>query len=78
MSQLGITAVNVFIEINGRQCIAPIKAESVDMFVGMLAAFQGESSSSELMTLPDSVSRHLIELRKAMFDYINQSRKKQS
>lgn len=62
-----ITAINLFIEVDGEKYIAPIRAEAVDLFIGMLPAFQGEGAkSASLVALPDEVSRHLIAARREL------------
>ena len=71
-----ITAINVFIEVDGLQCIALIDPEKKDLFMGMLAAFQrGESSTASLSPLPETAASHLIELRRALLDYLRDKKK---
>lgn len=70
-----ITAINVFIEANGKQYIAIIDPPMADMFVAMLGAYQkGEQSGTTLTTLPDSVTEHLLKTRQAIQNYIEQAR----
>ena len=43
---MNVTAINVFIEIDGKQYIAPVTAESAELFIGMLPAFQSGKITS--------------------------------
>lgn len=64
-----ITAINVFIEIDGKQCIALIDPEMVGMFMGMLPSFQGftdMSKGAKLTLLPPSAVEPLLETRRAI------------
>jgi hypothetical protein len=70
-----ITAINVFIEANGKQHIAIIDPTMADMFVAMLGAYQkGQQAETALITLPDSVTEHLLKTRQAIQNYIEQAR----
>lgn len=54
MSQLNITAISVFIEIDGRLCLAPIAPDSAQIFVNMLSAYQSNPEKGvTLYPVPD-------------------------
>ena len=66
---MNVTAINVFIEIDGKQYIAPVTAESAELFIGMLPAFQsGKQSSTQLVPLHDDIAKHLLAMRRALLD----------
>lgn len=66
-----ITAINVFIEVDGKQCAAFISAEMADVFVRMLPAMQaGQPQQAMLHTLPPSVIAPLLETRLAMGEHL--------
>ena len=72
---MAITAINVFIEVDGKQHIAPIRAEAADLFIGMLGAFQKDATKgATLIPLHDDVSKHLIATRRALLKRINAQR----
>ena len=49
-----ITAISVFVEIDGRLCLAPIAPESAQMFVSMLSAYQSNpDKGATLYPVPD-------------------------
>ena len=63
-----ITAINVFIEADGKQHIALIDPEMSDMFVGMLGAFQkGQRDGVTLVPLQDDAAEHLLNVRRALW-----------
>lgn len=62
-----ITAINVFVEVDGKQHIAIIDADMAPMFMGMLGAFQkGQQDCATLIPLHDDVAEHLLNLRRAL------------
>lgn len=68
---MSITAINVFIEIDGKQCAAFISADMADVFVRMLPAMQtGQPDGATLHTLPDSVIEPLQRTRRAMWEHL--------
>ncbi len=70
----GITAINVFVEIGGKQCIAIIDPQMAPMFMGMLGAYQsGQPDAARLSVLPDEVSGHLLAARQAIADRVGAS-----
>ncbi|MDH1335849.1 hypothetical protein N5D77_18150 [Comamonas thiooxydans] len=72
---MAITAINVFIEVDGKQHIAPIRADAADLFMGMLGAFQkDEKHRATLIPLHDDVSEHLIATRRALLKRIEAQR----
>lgn len=69
-----VTAINIFVEVNGKQCIAIIDPAMANMFMGMLGAYQrGQPDVARLSTLPDSVTKHLIATRKAILDHVERA-----
>lgn len=67
---MNITAINVFIEIDGKQCAAFISADMADVFVRMLPAMQaGQPEKATLHTLPESVMQPLQQTRKAIWEH---------
>lgn len=68
---MNITAINVFVEIDGKQCIAIIDPQMAQMFMGMLGAYQsGQPDGAQLSILPSEVSRHVIAARQAIADRV--------
>lgn len=66
---MNITAINVFIEVDGKQCIALIDPQMANIFIGMLPSFQGIaelSKGAKLTLLPQSVIDPLLETRAAI------------
>lgn len=62
-----ITAINVFIEVDGKQHIALIDPQMSSMFIGMLGAFQkGQCDRVTLIPLHDDVAEHLLNTRRAL------------
>lgn len=75
---MAITAINVFIEVDGKQHIAPIRADAADLFMGMLGAFQkDEKHRATLIPLHEDVSEHLIATRRALLKRIEAQREPQ-
>lgn len=71
-----ITAINVFIEVDGKQCAAFISEEMADVFVRMLPAMQaGQQQQAMLHTLPPSVIAPLLQTRWAMGEHLMAARK---
>lgn len=71
-----VTAINVFIEIDGKHCIALIDPGKAEIFLGMLPAFQhGEKQSAELVTLPDTVTEHLLNTRRAILEHVQRTQR---
>ena len=55
-----VTAVSVFVEVDGSPCLAPIAPEAAQAFLAMLAAFQsGQPTATNLIRLPESVAKHV-------------------
>ena len=72
---MAITAINVLVEVDGKQHIAPIRAEAADLFMGMLGAFQKEGAAgATLVPLHDDVAKHLIATRRALLKRIEAQR----
>lgn len=72
-----ITAINVFVEVDGKQHIAFIDGESANLFIGMLGAFQrGQPKNATLVPLHDDVSKHLIATRSALLKRIESQQAK--
>lgn len=68
---MNITAINVFIEVDGKQCIAFINPEMAEVFVGMLPAMQtGQPKHAVLRPLPPSVAAPLEQVRAALYDHL--------
>lgn len=64
---MAVTAINVFVEVDGKQYIAVIDAAMAPMFIGMLGAFQkGQQSAASLIPLHDDVAEHLLNTRRAL------------
>lgn len=66
---MNITAINVFIEVDGKQCIALIDPEMSSIFMGMLPSFQNITDldkGAKLSLLPQSVIEPLLETRRAI------------
>lgn len=60
MSTPNITKISVYIEADGKLCLAPIAAECAEMFVGMLPAFQeGSPKAAKLLLMPKDVADHV-------------------
>lgn len=76
---MNITAINVFIEVDGEQCMAVIDGTRVEMFMGMLPAFQSKGAArAELVRLPAEVADRLIETRCALLGAFSAAAKKGS
>lgn len=68
---MNITAVNVFIEVDGKQCIALIDPKKVELFVGMLPVAQADGHKNALLhNLPPSVVEPLQRTRVALYEYV--------
>ncbi|WP_315127305.1 hypothetical protein [Comamonas antarctica] len=64
---MNVTAINVFIEVDGKQTIAFINKDSVEMFIGMLPAFQTDQpKAAKLQVLPEQVALRLQATRQAL------------
>lgn len=64
-------AINVFVEVDGKQCIAMIDPAMASAFMHMLPAFQkGQPEGIRLVALPDEVTEHLLELRRTFLAHI--------
>lgn len=56
-SPINIEAIAVYVQIDGKVCLAPIAEESAHMFVQMLPAFQpGLPEKTKLIQMPDAVA----------------------
>lgn len=65
---MNVTAINVFVEMDGMQCMAPIDPRMADMFIASLPMFQRSEQANagvKLVTLPLSVVEPLLETRRA-------------
>ena len=72
-----VTAINVFIELDGKQYIAPIDPEIVRIFMGMLGAYQRDQpSGAQLILLHEDIASHLLQLRRALHERITALQKK--
>lgn len=72
-----ITAINIFVEVDGKQCIALIDPAMANMFMGMLGAYQRDQPrQANLSVLPDSVTKHLIATRQAILDHVENAKAK--
>lgn len=68
---MSITAINVFIEMDGKQYIAPIDQEMAGIFMGMLGAYQiDQPSGARLVVLHEDIASHLLQLRRALYERI--------
>lgn len=66
-----ITAISLFIEVDGRQYLAALDPDKKDLFMGMLPAFQsGDSKVARICPLPEQAVPHLLELRQSLFDHL--------
>lgn len=77
MAQQNITAINVFIEIDGQQCIALIKPEMAHIFMGMLSSFQGSEdpkAGANLSKLPPAAAEHLLATRRAIWEHVQKEK----
>jgi hypothetical protein len=71
-----VTAINVFVEMDGKQHIAVIAGEMAPMFMAMLGAFQkGQHDGASLIPLHDDVAEHLLNLRRALLERIEAQKK---
>lgn len=67
-----VTAINVFVEIGGKQHIAILDHRMAQTFLGTLGACQsGHPNGARLTILPDEVSEHLLATRRALVDCIS-------
>lgn len=72
---MAITAINVFVEVDGQQCLAVIDHRMADLFMGMLGAYQaGQPNGARLSKLPDSATEHLLATRRAILEHIERQR----
>lgn len=70
-----VTAINVFVEVDGQQCLAIIDPAMASSFMHMLPAFQkGQPDDARLSALPDEVAEHLIKLRRTLLERIKAKR----
>ena len=73
---MNITGISVYIEVDGRQCFAPIKPECAELFVGMLPAFQAlGDGKARMIKLPGSVWKHVRAAGSAMEKAIDAAQK---
>ena len=60
MNASHVTAISVYLMVDGKLCLAPISPESIHMFVGMLPAFQhGQPKTAKLIAMPPAVAQHI-------------------
>lgn len=60
MNASHVTAISVYLMVDGQLCLAPISPESVHMFVGMLPAFQHDQpKTAKLIAMPPAVAQHI-------------------
>ena len=72
-----VTAINVFIEVDGKQCIAFIDADKAELFMGLLGAFQKDVPKRAVLTpLSPKTTQHLIETRMALLESIKEAKAK--
>lgn len=63
-----VEGISVFVKIDGQFCVVPITAESGEMFIGMLSAFQsGSPKQTRLIRLPEAVSKHVKAAGEALY-----------
>lgn len=67
MSTPNITKISVYIEADGKVCLAPISAELAPLFLGMLSAFQeGQPKGATLLVMPGEVAAHVHAAQRAL------------
>ena len=73
---MNIAGISVYIEVDGRQCFAPIKPECAELFIGMLPAFQAlDSRKARMIEMPESVWKHVRAAGTAMEKAIDAAQK---
>lgn len=73
------TAINVFVEVDGKQCIAMIDPAMASAFMHMLPAFQkGQPENIHLIALPDEVTEHLLTLRRTFLAHVEAAQAQKS
>lgn len=74
-----VTAINVFIEVDGQQCIAMIDTAMASYFMHILPAFQkSQPEAIRLVSLPDEVTAHLLDLRRTFLAHLEAVKAKRS
>jgi len=69
---MNVTAINVFIQVDGRETMAIIGAEQGELFVRALGAFQAAPTNDvTLYNLPPEVEKHVQNARLALFEHWN-------
>ena len=72
MSNPEITAISVFVEVDGLLCVAPVRPELSALFVGMLSAYQsGDEKETRLFPVPDDVRQHVFDAGSALQEHLN-------
>lgn len=72
-----VTAINVFIEVDGKQCVAFIDADKAELFIGLLGAFQKDQPKRAVLTpLSPKTSVRLLETRVSLLESIVETQAK--
>ncbi|MEG0937941.1 MAG: hypothetical protein RSE32_03330 [Comamonas sp.] len=70
-----ITAISVFVEFDGRLCLAPIAPESAQIFVSMLSAYQSNPDKGvTLYPVPDEARECVYQAGQIIGAQINKGR----
>lgn len=71
MNASHVTAISVYLMVDGQLCLAPISPESVHMFVGMLPAFQHDQpKTAKLIAMPPAVAQHIEAASRTLAEFI--------
>lgn len=74
---MNITAINVLIQIDGKEHIALINHEMAEMFVQMLGAFQSSpGNGTSVIPLPTNVVTQIDIMREELFKVFSAARTK--
>ena len=72
-----ITAISVFVELDGRLCLAPIAPDSAQLFVSMLSVYQGDPDKGvTLYPVPDEARACVYQAGQIIGERINKGRGK--
>ena len=71
-----ITAISIFVEVDGRLCLAPITPESAEIFVSMLSAYQDKpDQGTTLYPVPDEARECVYRAGQVISERMRQKKK---
>ncbi|WP_315128037.1 hypothetical protein [Comamonas antarctica] len=75
MNASHVTAISIYVMVDGQLCLAPISPDGAAMFIRMLPAFQpGQPEAAKLVAMPAAVAKHVEAAGRALGECVDSQR----